>query len=423
MTMRRMLFRQCFAVALAWALASSGPIAGQLGGTAAQVNTTTLGDQIQAEVAIAADGTTLVVWESGFTVRGRLFDPIGQPMAADFEIAAEGLDPAVAAEPYGGFIVVWVDASSIWARRLGSGGALVGEAFLVSPTENSSADPRVAVAPTGDVLVSWDSLEVDGGPTGGSTGRIHVRHFDAAGVASAATLVDEVTCVDLACDTVDNGGVVSGANGEFVIAWERNLWYLTPLSEDILVSRFASDGAPVGTELVVRTDAVNYHDAPSIAYADDHYLVVWDSDDPMADGAGRGVRGRLLDGDGDPVGAELQINTSTLGDQRLAVASAYPSLDSSFLVVWQDEGSVPTTVRGQAVGLSGLVGTEIALTTIPPGEESRPAADHGTVVWESQGSTGDDAEGSSVQGRVLARPFVFADGFESGDLSAWSGAS
>ena len=41
------------------------------------------------------------------------------------------------------------------------------------------------------------------------------------------------------------------------------------------------------------------------------------------------------------------------------------------------------------------------------------------VVWDSNGSSGTDTSYLSVQGQRYAPP-IFADGFESGDTSAWS---
>jgi len=42
------------------------------------------------------------------------------------------------------------------------------------------------------------------------------------------------------------------------------------------------------------------------------------------------------------------------------------------------------------------------------------------VVWDSIGGSADtDNDGSSIQGQRYSTP-IFADGFESGDTSAWS---
>ena len=43
------------------------------------------------------------------------------------------------------------------------------------------------------------------------------------------------------------------------------------------------------------------------------------------------------------------------------------------------------------------------------------------IIWYSSGSDGTDTDSFSIQAQRFAF-FVFADGFESGDISAWSGA-
>ena len=41
-------------------------------------------------------------------------------------------------------------------------------------------------------------------------------------------------------------------------------------------------------------------------------------------------------------------------------------------------------------------------------------------MWDSPGSYGTDNSGSSIQGQLYTTRVLFADGFESGDTSAWS---
>ncbi len=42
------------------------------------------------------------------------------------------------------------------------------------------------------------------------------------------------------------------------------------------------------------------------------------------------------------------------------------------------------------------------------------------ALWSSTASVGDDVDGFSIQARRFKNPHIFADGFESGDTSAWS---
>ncbi len=84
-----------------------------------QVNTTTAGNQRNASVAMDADGDFVVVWEgpttslygSGYDIYARRFDSMGKALGGEFRVNSnytnDQLDPAVAMDPYGNFVVVW----------------------------------------------------------------------------------------------------------------------------------------------------------------------------------------------------------------------------------------------------------------------------------------------------------------------------
>jgi len=100
-------------------------------------------------------------------------------------------------------------------------------------------------------------------------------------------------------------------------------------------------------------------------------------------------------------------------------------------VVWHSEGSSgndtsETSIQGRLYAANGLpIGPDFQINTYTSNEQTRPsvkmtAGGHGAVVWASNGSSGSDVMGYSIQGQRFALPFVFADGFESGTTSAWS---
>lgn len=89
----------------------------------------------------------------------------------------------------------------------------------------------------------------------------------------------------------------------------------------------------------------------------------------------------------DPTAGGRGVPGQHLHDDLLeALASRGTSPVGGFVVVWQCDGS---------------------------------SAAEFVVTWTSLGSNGDDSSGHSIQGQRYVLP-LFADGFESGDLSAWS---
>ncbi|MGB5575677.1 MAG: hypothetical protein WBO69_20085 [Thermoanaerobaculia bacterium] len=94
-------------------------------------------------------------------------DPIGEEFQVNSYTTSWQVYPAVAVEPQGDFVVVWMsdgsygtDTSgySIQAQRYGANGAPVGGEFQVNAyTTNFQGTPAVAVEPQGDFVVVWES--------------------------------------------------------------------------------------------------------------------------------------------------------------------------------------------------------------------------------------------------------------------------
>jgi subtilisin-like proprotein convertase family protein len=101
-----------------------------------QINSVSAGDQTLAQIAMAADGRFIVVWQTDNTdVMARLFDPSGVPVGNDFQIhvsnAGTQADPAVYMDNTGAFVVAWRgegtgDNDGIYARRFDSAGTPLG---------------------------------------------------------------------------------------------------------------------------------------------------------------------------------------------------------------------------------------------------------------------------------------------------------
>jgi hypothetical protein len=152
------------------------------------VNTYTFGPQRFPAVAAGADGSFLVTWAGILTgdeqIIARHFDGAGEPVGSEFEVNRTGelgqqSYPSVAAEPQGGFLVVWMSGGSIgrfniYGQRIARNSALVGSEFQVNTFTSTMLDrafPEVASNPDGDVVVVWEGQGQDGGTTGDVTVR------------------------------------------------------------------------------------------------------------------------------------------------------------------------------------------------------------------------------------------------------------
>ncbi|HZE88327.1 MAG TPA: thrombospondin type 3 repeat-containing protein, partial [Verrucomicrobiae bacterium] len=195
-----------------------------------QVNAYAQYRQIQPSLSVGAGGDFVVAWTSYYQdgyyqgAFARRFDSAGAPLdpndlqANVWTTQAQTL-PSVGAIAGGGFVVAWAsyaqDGSSqgIFARRFDGAGAPLDPADLQvnSYTAGAQSAPSVAVATTGEFVVSWQGDLQDGQGYG-----VFVRAFDASGVpvdpaetrANAHTAGDQI-----------QPRVSMAANGNFIIVW------------------------------------------------------------------------------------------------------------------------------------------------------------------------------------------------------------
>ncbi len=206
-------------------------------------------------------------------------------------------------------------------------------------------------------------------------------------------------------------------DGGFVIAWASYGSFTAgnPLHPNILVRRFAANGAPLESDFQISTQPYYTvdHGEPSVATsADGSFVVVWHSD--FSDGSDESsfsIQGRQYAADGSPLTEQFQINSFTSGSQ--AVADVAAQADGGFVAAWRSAGSAGgdnsgTSIQGARFDENGEpVGTEFQVNTYTTNNQYSPAvaaeADGGfVVVWESLGSPGSDTSEWSIQGRCYA---------------------
>jgi hypothetical protein len=147
-----------------------------------RVNTFTAGNQGAPAVAWTGPSGFVVVWHgggqdgSGLGVFGQRFDATGTVSGSEFAVNSSTLGgqglPAVAADPTGAFVVVWVSGgyegsgAGLFGQRYDPQGSPDGLEFVVNAyTTGAPLFPVVASSRTGFV-VAWQSAEQDGGGKG-----------------------------------------------------------------------------------------------------------------------------------------------------------------------------------------------------------------------------------------------------------------
>ncbi|MEJ2085041.1 MAG: hypothetical protein P8Y44_05095, partial [Acidobacteriota bacterium] len=145
---------------------------------------------------------------------------------------------------------------------------------------------------------------------------------------------------------------------------------------------------------------------------DGNFIVVWQEIDipGLPDQDDSGITAQRRNIDGEPIGAQFQVNTTIEDRQKYPDVAVAPAGD--FIVVWTDidtaifppEGEIVAQLfdaEGQAVGGEFFVNSYTTGDQIFP----RVAADgdgNFVVVWESDGSPGTDSVSESIQGRRIS---------------------
>ena len=178
--------------------------------------------------------------------------------------------------------------------------AAVGNEFLVnSTTADTQRFPAVAIAPGGDFVIAWDSLNQDGTGYG-----VYAQRYNAAGAAQGSEfVVNTFTTSDQQYPVV-----ASDIAGNFVIAWQSHSQDAA-FSVGVYAQAYAASGATIGSQFRVNTTTTSDQSYPSIAMdREGDFVVVWT--DYQLDGNVQGVFAQRYDQSTDtapPLATEVVI--------------------------------------------------------------------------------------------------------------------
>ncbi len=417
-----------------------------------QVNGYTTSDQLTPAVAMGAGGDFVAVWASlgsagsdgsSYSVQGGRFAADGTPRGADFQVntSTGGYQflPDVAFDGSGRFVVVWASQASaggdssfysIQGQRYAADGSSLGGEFQVNTyTTGFQSFPAVAAAADGGFVVVWHSAGSAGDDFFGRSIQGQRYASDGTAVGGEMQLNSHVVGDQVVPD------VGFAASGDFVVTWFNvsSSPGTDSSGRSVAARRFASGGSSLGDDFQVNayTTANQYAPRLSVAGGGD-FAVVWSSNGSAgSDADGYSVQGQRFASGGSPVAGELQVNSYTTYYQ-LTPAAAHGG--SELVVTW---ASGDYTMGGpdgdrRAVALQAYraggtaLGSEMVVNSSTAGLQTSPAvASDGkgdfVVVWQSDSSAGTDGSGSSIQAQRFESPLlIFADGFASGDASAWA---
>ena len=389
------------------------PIGGEF-----QVNVAT--NALISAVAVEATGEFVIVWAERNAVLGRRYDASGRPRGQPFQVGPSGpytefASTSVAVGTDGEFIVSWTtwtgpftNMSDVLARRYDGDGSALGPQFRATEARlHRQTAPVVGIAADGRFAVVWEGVT-----QGGSYQGVFGRAFDASGNPRGGDFSLSTT----PWLTDSEPTVAVQPSGAFVVAWTKSV---SSLDREIAVRRFDDIGNPLGSEF--RINPPTQRDAWNPAIAVDGsgaFVVTW-----SAGGSSGDVFGRRFDASGSPASDEFSVNTYTTGLQRRPSVSMSHSGD--FVVIWEgyrQDGGILDLFGQSFDALGNKRGTEFRVNSHTDGWQSRGrvAAGPGGTFVATWGNTFPVAA-RAVFAQRWGPDLIFADGFESGDLSAWSG--
>jgi hypothetical protein len=175
---------------------------------------------IQPRVGIAPDGTATVVWNrfdgANWVIQARRLDADGVPAAGTLNLSAAGraaAEPQLSVDQTGTATVVWdrFDGTGfvVQARRLDPLGVSVLGPLNLSATGRDAADPQLATSPAGAAAVLWSRFD-------GTQWLLQRRDVDGAGA------VGTTTTLSAAGRSAGDPALAWGEDGTLATSWRRS---------------------------------------------------------------------------------------------------------------------------------------------------------------------------------------------------------
>ncbi|RME14188.1 MAG: hypothetical protein D6801_09700 [Alphaproteobacteria bacterium] len=355
---------------------------------------------------------------SGYAVKAQAYDDEGNAVGTEFLVNTEATThqhyPAIGALEDGGYVIAWTtydttqdgDSWAIKAQIFGADGSTTGREFLVNTeVTGSQIRPAVAGLTGGDFVISWETYDTT---QDGSSSAIKARQFGADGTATGA----EFLVNSEATDTQYYADIAGTADGGYVIVWETEDTTQDGSSGAIKAQRYDASGTAVGSEFLVNTDGTSDQSWASVAgLAGGGFVVTWRTNDSTQDGSGASIRAQVFDADGATVGSEIGVNTEATDYQIEPSVTALTG--GGFAIAWKtndttQDGDGPA-IKAQVFAADGTkIGGELLVNSEAAGEQRTPEisaiAGGGFVVGWTTYDTTQDGDGTAVKARLFAPP-------------------
>ncbi|HEV2855635.1 MAG TPA: hypothetical protein VHC97_22800 [Thermoanaerobaculia bacterium] len=242
-------------------------------------------------LAMMDDGSFVAVYRAGGSLVAQRFTSKGTPLGGNVTVARGDLFASEAgSQGDGGFVVVW-QGTSLSARVFGADGQPLGPEIPVAVA--SSYPPRLAVGPDGSFLVVWLQSEPPSGYF------VEGRLFEADGTPRGERFLISDRISEGLVGTYDTA---ADGDGDFLVTWFDP--GRPPLPPSAFVRRYAPDGSPLGGPSLAGHRPAGKEIA---AGPGDSFVSIWQAV-PAPGGGGVNVVVRRFAADGAPLGSLVVLN-------------------------------------------------------------------------------------------------------------------
>ena len=312
-------------------------------------------EQWDPSIAMDGSGNFVIVWQDyrsgNYDIYFQRYSSNGEAIGVntkannDAGIAGQ-LDPSIAMDGSGNFVIVWEDGRSgngdIYFQRYSSNGVALG----VNTKANDDAGiawqryPSIAMDGSGNfVIVWWDFRDGDNNPD------IYYQRYNSNGVAQKSnTKVND----DVGIVYQESPSIAMDGSGNFVIVWmdkRSGNW-------DIYFQLYSSNGEAIGVNTKANNDAgTAQQGSPSISMdGSGNFVIVWvDYRSGNYD-----IYFQRYSSDGTALGVNTKANDDA-GTVEQYVPSIATDGSGNFVIVWQDHryGILNSDVIGQRYYANG----------------------------------------------------------------------
>lgn len=375
-------------------------------GSEITINTTYPGDQYQPSVITLSSDEWVVSFinNTDKSVWTRRFYKDGTPSMGKVEMKANVTVKGAQTNPKAALssnnvMIVWEspifgkEVSEVMGRIFDvTGKEIKGEFQVNTYDKDSQSSPAIAGGPDRFIVV-WDSVGQDGSVDG---------IFGQLFYGDGKVLGKEFQINKTTADFQRQPSVAMASTGQFMVAW-NGYSQAAGSTSDIFAKIFDKDGQTLADEFMVNSNQAKPQEKPFVVSAPTkaEFVVAWESKDQ--DGSGLGLFMRKFSVSGQALSDEVQVNTTTGGDQK-GISLAISPDTKRILACWESFGQDAPNTWGVVCQFFNyadltLAGTEFIPHALKDGAQQSPSVaylNNGEVLvaWSSEGV---DSQGLGIQ--------------------------